>query len=62
MEDIIKEIVTEFEETREEFIFKTIYPYCVHITEQRMSKKRLKKLLLLGLEKEKEIEASEGKR
>ena len=55
MQEIIKDIVFEFEETREEFIFKTIYPYCLHITEQRMSKERLKKLLLLGLEKEREI-------
>lgn len=51
----ITEIILEFEETREDFIFKTIYPYCLHITEQRMSKERLKKLLLLGLEKEREI-------
>lgn len=61
MQETLNKIVMEFEETREDFIFKTIYPYCLHITEQKMSKERLKKLLLLGLEKEKEIaESAEG--
>lgn len=55
MNEVMKDIILEFEETKEEFIFKTIYPYCLHITEQKMSKERLKKLLLLGLEKEREI-------
>lgn len=53
---IFTEIITEFEETRDNFIYKTIFPYCEEVTEQKLSKERLKKLLLYGLEKEREIE------
>lgn len=53
---IFTKIITEFEETRDNFIYKTILPYCEEVTEQKLSKERLKKLLLFGLEKEKEIE------
>lgn len=56
MEDIIKNITIEIKETQEDFIYKTIYPYCEEIAEQKLNKKRLEKLLLLGMEKEKELE------
>ena len=52
-------IITEFEETRDNFIYKTIIPYCKEVTEQKLSKERLKKLLLYGLEKEKEENKNE---
>lgn len=61
MEDIIKDIIIEFEETKDYFIYRTTYPYTQHITEQKLSKERLKKLILLGLEKEKEIESDKRK-
>lgn len=55
MQEIIKKVAIEIEETKEEFIYKAIYPYCEEIAEQKLSKERLKKLLLLGLEKEREL-------
>lgn len=55
MQDILNKITIEFEETKEDFIYKTIYPYCEEITEQKLSKERLRKLLLLGLDAEREL-------
>lgn len=56
MQDIFNKIKIEFEETKEDFIYKTIYPYCEEIIEQKLSKERLRKLLLLGLDAERELE------
>lgn len=52
-------IITEFEETRDDFIYTTILPYCNEVVEQKLSKERLKKILILGLEKEMELEKEE---
>ena len=54
-EKTVYEIVTKCEETYEDFIFETIYPYCEGVTKLKLNKERLKRLLLLGLEKEKEL-------
>lgn len=51
----INKIITQIEETRDDFIYTTILPYCNDVTEMKLSKERLKNILILGLEKEREL-------
>lgn len=48
--DGIDKIINEYIETKENFIFKTIYPYCTEVIEQKVSKAELKRLLNKGLQ------------
>ncbi len=47
MDGMIQKIITEAEETEDEFIFTTIQPYCESIIQRKISKKELESALLL---------------
>ena len=48
MENLFYEIKTKIDETEEEFIYQTIFPFCEDVLEKRLSKEELKKILLMG--------------
>ena len=45
---IVKKITMQVEESQEEFIFETIYPYCENVLQMKISKEELKQILLNG--------------
>ena len=47
LEEITYKIITEYQETEEEFIFTTIQPFCSDILKRHISKEELKNALLL---------------
>ena len=51
---VIENITMQIQETEEEFIYTQILPYCEYVTQKRLDKAELKKLLLLGMQKETE--------
>lgn len=44
---MIQKIITEVQETEDEFIFTTIQPYCENVFQRKISKKELESALLL---------------
>lgn len=50
---MVEEIAMQAEENQEEFIFKTIQPYCENIIQMKINKKELKQILLNGIQKPK---------
>lgn len=47
MDGMIQKIITEAQETEDEFIFTTIQPYCESVLQRKISKKELESALLL---------------
>ena len=47
MDGMIQKIITEAQETEDEFIFTTIQPYCENVLQRKISKKELESALLL---------------
>lgn len=45
---VLKEITTQFTEDYENFIYETITPYCEYVTQMKINKEELKRILLLG--------------
>lgn len=45
---VIEEMVIEFKETEEEFIFTHLQPYCENVLEMKIDKEELKQILLRG--------------
>ena len=45
--------VMEYPETEEEFIYQQIMPFCESITQKKIDKAELKRLLLLGIQRDK---------
>lgn len=54
MDSMLHEIITEAQETTEEFIFTTIQPFCEDVVRRKISKQELISALLL-YEKAKQI-------
>ena len=52
-EDLLYNVITEVEETTDDFIFKTIQPFCEQSTQRTISKGFLIKALLHEMEREK---------
>lgn len=48
--DIMNKVIEEYTETRDDFVFKTIYPYCTEVIERKVSKEEIKRLLNKGLQ------------
>lgn len=48
--EFIEKIKEQIEESEEEFIYKSIAPYCETIVEKRLSKKELEKILRKGMQ------------
>ena len=48
--DFIDKIRMEIEETKEEFIYRSILPFCEFVVEKRLSKKELEKILRRGMQ------------
>lgn len=49
---IVEEIAMQATENQEEFIFKTIRPYCENILQMKINKEELKQILLNGIRKQ----------
>lgn len=48
-DDITYKIVTEAQETQDEFIFTTILPFCEEVTQKKLNKRELEQILLAGM-------------
>lgn len=55
MNDYFTTIQLQLTETYEDFIYETILPYCEEVTQLKINKQELKRLLLLGIQKDKEL-------
>lgn len=55
MNDYFTTIQVQLTETYEDFIYETILPYCKEVTQLKLNKEELKRLLLLGIQKDKEL-------
>lgn len=55
MNDYFTTIQLQLTETYEDFIYETILPYCQETTKLKINKQELKRLLLLGIQKDKEL-------
>ena len=51
--DFISQITLQIQETEEEFIYQQIMPFCESITQKKIDKAELKRLLLLGIQRDK---------
>ena len=47
---VIKEITTQLTEDYENFVYETITPYCENVTQMKVNKEELKRILLLGIQ------------
>lgn len=52
MTKMVEKITMQVEESQEEFIFETIYPYCENILQMKINKEELKQILLNGMQKQ----------
>ena len=50
---VVEEMVIEFKETEEEFIFTHLQPYCENVLEMKIDKKELRQILLRGTKQKK---------
>ena len=48
-------IKIQLTETYEDFVYDTILPYSEEVTQLKLNKEELKRLLLLGMQKDKEL-------
>jgi len=49
-DDLVRHIGMEIEELTEEFIYRTISPFCETVVEKHLSKKELEKILRKGIQ------------
>ena len=55
MDEYFTTIKIQLTETYEDFVYDTILPYCEEVTQLKLNKAELKRLLLLGIQKDKEL-------
>jgi hypothetical protein len=55
MNEYFTTIQLQITETYEDFVYETILPYCQDVTQLKLNKEELKRLLLLGIQKDKEL-------
>jgi len=55
MNDYFTTIQVQVTETYEDFVYDTILPYCEEVTQHKLNKAELRRLLLLGIQKDKEL-------
>lgn len=55
MDEYFTTIQVKLTETYEDFVYDTILPYCEEITQLKLNKEELKRILLLGIQKDKEL-------
>lgn len=55
MDEYFTTIRVKLEETYEDFVYDTILPYCEEVTQLKLNKEELKRILLLGIQKDKEL-------
>lgn len=60
MNEYFTTIQVQVTETHEDFIYETILPYCEEVTQRKLNKAELRRLLLLGMQKDKELKVSQG--
>lgn len=53
---MVDEIAMQAIENQEEFIFKTIHPYCENVLQMKINKEKLKQILLNGIKKQQPCE------
>lgn len=52
---ICEEVVIQLKEDYENFVFETISPYCEDVIQMKVNKAELKRILLLGIQKDREL-------
>ena len=55
MDEYFTTIQVKLTETYEDFVYDTILPYCEEVTQLKLNKEELKRILLLGIQKDKEL-------
>lgn len=55
MDEYFTTIKIQLTETYEDFVYDTILPYSEEVTQLKLNKEELKRLLLLGIQKDKEL-------
>ena len=55
MDEYFTTIQVKLTETYEDFVYDTILPYCEEVTQLKINKEELKRILLLGIQKDKEL-------
>ena len=55
MNEYFTTIQIQLTETYEDFVYDTILPYCEEVTQLKLNKEELKRILLLGIQKDKEL-------
>lgn len=60
MDEYFTTIQLQITETYEDFIYETILPYCEEVTQLKLNKEELKRILLLGIQKDKELKGLQG--
>jgi hypothetical protein len=55
MDEYFTTIQIQLTETYEDFVYDTILPYCEEVTQLKLNKEELKRILLLGIQKDKEL-------
>ena len=55
MDEYFTTIKIQLTETYEDFVYDTILPYSEEVTKLKLNKAELKRLLLLGIQKDKEL-------
>lgn len=55
MDEYFTTIKIQLTETYEDFVYDTILPYSEEVTQLKLNKAELKRLLLLGIQKDKEL-------
>jgi len=55
MDEYSTTIQIQLTETYEDFVYDTILPYCEEVTQLKLNKEELKRILLLGIQKDKEL-------
>ena len=55
MDEYFTTIKMQLTETYEDFVYDTILPYSEEVTQLKLNKAELKRLLLLGIQKDKEL-------
>lgn len=55
MDEYFTTIKIQLTETYEDFVYDTILPYSEEVTQLKLNKEELKRILLLGIQKDKEL-------